>query len=60
LKKEPKNFCLFGAAQGGVKRDPVDRAQAQRFFGSFFQKRTLLLHALACVGGVLDMAQRVG
>jgi hypothetical protein len=41
LKKEPKNFC---ACDPTTRRDPASPAaepNRQKFFGSFFQKRTL-------------------
>jgi hypothetical protein len=37
LKKEAKNFWLSS------EKDPEAHANGEKFFGSFFQKRTLLL-----------------
>jgi hypothetical protein len=39
LKKEPKNFFLFGSAQAGASSRQVMRAPEQKFFASFVQKR---------------------
>jgi hypothetical protein len=36
FEKRSKNFCLFGV-RGAATRTPYK----QKFFGSFFQKRTL-------------------
>jgi len=41
LKKEPKNFCPFGHAQDEAGARQVERAQEQKVFASFFQKRSL-------------------
>jgi hypothetical protein len=43
LKKGTKNLCPFAAAQAGRSLCLVATAQEKKFFGSFFQKRTLLL-----------------
>jgi hypothetical protein len=40
LKKEPNDLYLFGSAQGEASVRPVMTAQAQKFFASFFQKRS--------------------
>jgi len=42
-KKNQKTFVCLVPTKAMPTRTEVDRAQAQKFFGSFFQKRTLLL-----------------
>jgi hypothetical protein len=44
-KKEPKNFCLFGAAQGEAGSRLLTIAWEQDFFASFFQKSRLSFSA---------------
>jgi hypothetical protein len=39
-KKEPKNFYLLVSAQAGSAVRQVASAQEQKFFASFFQKRS--------------------
>jgi hypothetical protein len=57
FKKEPKNFCLFGVAPSDANDDSGHPAQAQKFFGSFFQKRTLLA---VCAAQSADAAVATG
>ncbi len=42
MKKRTKKLLLFGYAQDQARTRKVTRAQEQKFFASFFQKRSLL------------------
>jgi hypothetical protein len=44
-KKNQKAFVCLAPRQATGVTTPAPRAQAQKFFGSFFQKRTLLASA---------------